>query len=383
MPRIAAVPGGFARAVGGEPFTPRGFNYIRLHNRWHDTFSPQRYDAQRADAMLADLHQHGFNVVRVFIDHNAGTGVVADRAARTLSPAYMDNVADFVARAAKHQVHVIAALLYLPQCDRFRTMVPPDDEQAAGGNQHLVRRGGIDAKAAYMAEFAAALKARNPALLPAIFAYELDNETHLNAAAPPFSLRSGIITGVNGQTYDAASEVDLQRLADDHVVSLADACVDAVQQVDPQAMVSVNVFTFAAVGRSGPNRLHTDKSSDRRFPARPLALVRSKIAYLDIHFYPFDGKTLDRDLASIEWPALKAACGKRGMPLIMGEYGAFRKNFDTSAQAVDAVRRHLQRVREMGFAGDLYWTYDCDEQPYLWNARSEEGAIFRMLSEFR
>lgn len=74
LPRIGPVSGRFVRAGDGQGVVPRGLNCIRLHNRWHDTFSPQRYDAGRAEAMLADLRKHGFNVVRVFIDPNAGAG---------------------------------------------------------------------------------------------------------------------------------------------------------------------------------------------------------------------------------------------------------------------------------------------------------------------
>jgi hypothetical protein len=140
------------------------------------------------------------------------------------------------------------------------------------------------------------------------------------------------------------------------------------------------VFTFRAVGRGGPGRLRRDKTKDARFPARPLALVGTKLSYLDIHFYPFNERTLDHDLKSIEFARLKAACEKRGLPLIMGEFGAFKSAYKTLPKAAAAMTRHLRRVYALGFTGYLYWTYDCDEQGFLWNARSGNGEILKALA---
>lgn len=39
------------------------------------------------------------------------------------------------------------------------------------------------------------------------------------------------------------------------------------------------------------------------------------------------------------------------------------------------MRRQAEISREMGFQGWLYWTYDCEEQAQLWNARSREDVI--------
>jgi len=383
MPRIAARDGRFVERETGREFRPRGFNYIRLRPAWHGTFSPARYEAARAEAMLADLQARGFNTVRVFIDHAAGEGVVASADAAELSPKFMANFFDFLARAARHRIYVVPALIHLPQCKRYSEIAGKAPARIGGTNVFYLHQGHIEAKARYAADFAAAVQAHDPALLPAIFAYELDNETHLQATAPPFSLASGTATPADGKTYDLASEAVLQQMADANVSRWADACRQAIRQVDPEALVSTNVFTFRAVGRSGPGRLRRDQSKDPRFPARPLALAETSLDYLDIHFYPFDDHTLDRDLESIEFEALKAACAKAGKPLVMGEFGAFKSPYKTLPDAAAAMQRHLRRVHRLGFVGFLYWTYDTDEQDFLWNAKSGSGEILEALAEVR
>ncbi|MFP4058189.1 MAG: cellulase family glycosylhydrolase [Candidatus Brocadiia bacterium] len=381
MARICVRDGRFVERESGRQFHPRGFSYIRLRPRWHGTFAPERYDAARAEAMLADVAAHGFNVVRVFIDHTPGEGVVASADAEELSPAFMAHVADFIGRARRHGVRVVPSLIHLPRCARTQALLGPGPERIEGVNRMLLHQGHIAAKATYVADFVAALEARDPALLPAVFAYELCNEAHFSAAAPPFSLDSGTVVPADGERYDLASEADLQRMADANAVRWAAQCARAIREVDPAAMVSANVFTFAAVGRGGPGRLRRDESSDPRFPVRPLALARSSLDYLDVHFYPFDERTLERDLRSIEFPQLRAACRAAGKPLVMGEFGAFKKAYPRLEGAAQAMARHARRVLDLGFAGYIYWTYDTDEQAFLWNAKSGEGdPILRALA---
>lgn len=388
LPRICVREGRFVEKVSGRPFVPRGFNYIRLipvnHPKGprptHGTFAPSHYDAKKVEAMFADLRQNGFNVVRVFIHHGYKEGIAGSKDSLELSPAYLANFIDFLKRGRRHGVYVIPALGWLPQSKGYLDLIGEKPKDIQGKNLYYLHRGFINAKAKYMADFARAIQKHDPDLLTTIFAYELENETHLVATQAPFSLTEGTCTPADGKTYDLTSAQELQKMADENVNLWADACVDAVHAVDPEVMVSTNVFTFRAVHRTGPGKLRTDQSEDERFPARPLALTRTKLDYLDIHFYPMDDKTLDRDLKSIEFDEFKKACDEKGIPLIMGEYGAFNFAYKTLDEAVVAMEKHLTRVRDLGFVGDIYWTYDCDEQDRLWNAKSGEGQIFKMLA---
>lgn len=378
LPRIAAGDGLFVERRGGRPFTPVGFNYIRLRPKWHGTFAPSVYDPRRAEAMLAEMQAGGFNTVRVFIDPAAKQGIVQARGAEGLSKPYLGRLVDFLSRARAHRVYVIPSLLALPCCKRYDDLVGRPRRHFGHANEMYFDDRFVRAKALYVADVLAAIQRADPDLLSTVLACELDNETHFFAHGEPFSRKEGTYKW-QGRSYDLADDEALQRLADAAVIRWADACVDAARRVDPHAMVSVNVFTFAAVGRSGPAALRRDKTQDRRFPARPVALTKTKLAYLDVHFYPFGAETLDRDVRSIEMDALRRACKARRKPLIMGEFGAFKKSYPTVRGAAGAMRRHLRRVRSLGFAGWLYWTYDTDEQPFLWNARSEGGEIYQAL----
>jgi hypothetical protein len=377
-PRIAVADGALVARPSGRRFHPRGFNYIRLRPKWHGTFAPGRYDPARAEAMVQDLARGGFNAVRVFIDPAAGAGVVASRSSRGLSKAYLSGFLDFLRRARRHGVYVVASLLALPACERYNAIAGRERRHFGHGNEMYFDPSMVRAKAQYCADFVAAVRSAGAALPAGLLACELDNETHFFAHAEPFSSRAAAHPW-GGRSYDLRDGNDLQALADEAVVRWADACVEAVRRVDPRVMVSVNVFTFRAVGRSGPGALRRDKSPDRRFPARPLALARSKIDYLDIHFYPFADDTLAADLRSIEFDRLAKACRQAGKPLIMGEFGAFKKAWPTLPAAAEAMTKHLRAVQARGFAGFLYWTYDTDEQPFLWNARNGKGEIFDAL----
>lgn len=387
LPRITVRSGQFVEAVSGKPFHPRGFNYIRLRTAgsgdqkflWHDTLNPATYSSARTEAMFADLERRGFTLVRIFLDHMTGAGFVAEAGAEGLSPAYMRNLLDFLERARAHRVYVIPCFCYLPDVAGYRGGAPP--ENVAGMNRPYLDPGYMRGKARYMADVCAAIKKHDPSLLSTVFAYELENESHFMATEPPFSLTSGTIHW-QGKTYDASRPEELQRLADDGIIAAVNAAAEAVKKVDRQAMVGASVFTFQAVGRTGPARLRDDKTPDGRFPARPLAIARSKSAYVDIHFYPMSETSLDGDYRSIEFPELRDACRKAGKPMIVGEIGCFRHVYKDVPTAAEGMRKSLARLQRDGFAGFLYWTYDNDEQSdHLWHALAGKGEIIAELEQ--
>ncbi len=384
LPRIAVRSGRFVVAATGEEFRPRGFNYIRLRRTapsgghlWHDTLNPATYDGTRAERMFADLHQRGFNVVRIFLDPLPGAGFVEKAGAADLSAGYLGCLFDFLSRARSHRVYVILCFCYLPDRQSYNVGAPPP--HIAGGNQQYLHPGYVQAKARWMADVCAAIEKHDPELSSTVFAYELENESHYEATEPPFSLTSGVVRW-NGKTYDASKAEDLQRLADDGIVYAINAAHEAVRKVDPRALVGASVFTFRAVGRSGPGRLRDDKTQDPRFPARALAIARSKSAYVDVHFYPMNDRNLDEDYASIEFETLETECIRKGKPRIVGEIGAFKFAYKDLASASAAMERSLRRLDSDGWVGFLYWTYDNEEQSdMLWEATAGDGLMLRTL----
>ena len=385
LPRIAVRGGRFVETGTFRPFVPRGFNYIRLRtfekdgakHLWHDTLNPVTYSPERTEAMFLDVQKRGFNVVRIFLDPMPEFGFVEKAGAEGLSTKYMRNLLDFLERARSHGVYVIPCFCYLPDAARYRTGPPPDGIR--GGNQQYLHPEHAEMRARYMADVCAAIKKHDPALLSTVFAYELENESHFMATEPPFSSTAGTVQW-GSQEYDASNPADLQRLADDGIIAAVASAHRQVTRVDREALIGASVFTFRAVGRHGPGRLREDKTPDPRFPARPLAIARSKSAYVDIHFYPVKPDTLDGDYRSIEFPQLREACRKAGKPMIVGEIGAFKFAYADLPSAAEAMRISLDRLFKDGFTGFLYWTYDNMEQSdMLWEALAGNGEIMAVL----
>jgi hypothetical protein len=117
-----------------------------------------------------------------------------------------------------------------------------------------------------------------------------------------------------------------------------------------------------------------------RIPFRPLAILRSKADFLDLHFYPADAKGWERDLASVEFDEVRKLAKELGKPLFVGEFGSFKRTFQTPESAAVWMGELAGRFQERGFAGWLYWTYDTHEQgDELWHACERDGMIYGQL----
>jgi O-glycosyl hydrolase len=121
-------------------------------------------------------------------------------------------------------------------------------------------------------------------------------------------------------------------------------------------------------------------------PARPLALARSDLSYVDIHWYVPTVAELDRQLAggegvNIEFEELLRVCEERGKPLFCGEVGFIREWHDSAAEVAELAPKAIGRMMKRGFRGYCYWTYDTEEQEPLYHAMTDGGVIFRALAE--
>jgi hypothetical protein len=387
LQRIAVHKGHFIKKDTGKIFTPQGFNYIRLRKfpgtpeaLWHDTFNPERYNPDETNTLFSHLKENGFNVVRVFIDHLPKQGIVESVESSHLSKSYMNNVSDFLSRAKDAGIYVILTFPWFPDSPAYHRIDQQKPESKPYHNASFFHPMYIDIKTRYLTDFVKTLKELDPDLLNTIFAWELENETHFCIDEFPFTLNDKNFFFLDS-SYDLTKPGEKQRLADDAVRNWADLCVRAFRKHDKNALVAANVFSFRAVGRSGPVSHFKENSPDRRFPARPLTLLKSSIDFLDIHLYATADveDSLKKDLESLEFSLVKKECQKLGKPVIMGEFGAFKERFPDLNDAAKAMQKQARRSRELGFEGWLYWTYDCNEQVRLWNARSEEDVILNAL----
>jgi hypothetical protein len=375
LPRICARDGKFVEKGSNKEFRPVGFQYIRiLPEGPHYVFAPSKYDAARVEAMLADLQKNGFNIVRVFV------GAYEITAGEGLSEAFFDKVSDFIERATRHKVYVLPVVDWIPGCSRYESIRAKARRDVDGMQRLFLDPATMEAKSLYLKDFVSMVKKRCPRLMSTIFAYELENEVCIDTDKPPFSQATGTFTYAQ-KSYDLADERSLQELLDTAIIGNSNKLAAAIRSVDPEAMVAYSVFTYAAVGRTGPGKLRTDKSPDKRCPLRPLALAKSGLSYVDIHFYGPAPDALDRDLRSVEWDELKSVCRAKGKPILAGEYGVPSPMTSDGKQAAYVATWFLQNLLSKGVKGGIFWTYDCDEQSGLRNSKQFDGAIFKGLAE--
>lgn len=398
--RIAVRDGAFVDVATGAPFTPLGVNYFRVGEIGpgkigHATFSRRYYDRPFVEKMMADVAAWGFNTVRTFHVYHVGEdGILDSPQAREIAPAYLDNVVHFLRQARTHGIRVIFTWdIWLPPSEWWRSEplpgeadcdLRPDWDPAQGLNAFRLHRGSVRTRANAIVALIEALRARDPGLLPVVMAWELENEVYLSAEKAPFSDREGEFTFA-GRSYEPACDAQTQALMDDVLVQWANLCVEAIRRADPDTLVSAGVFSFAAVGRGGPGTLSQDRTRDVRIPARLLALLRSRLDYVDLHLYAWRtpertvGEHLERNLASVEWDEVQARARELGKPVMCGECGVYA-NYLRSAPnwqvinhdlGVQCFREHTLGLREHGLAGALYWPYGNpdstpgDENPAL------------------
>jgi len=395
LPRIAArsasPAGQFYNTATGATFTPSGSNYIRLDylsgKEYHCTFTTGFYDSTQAENALSFMHSCGYNVVRVFIDpgdgaHQAmgryGTGGPASTNSATLYGPYLANFVDFLERATRYGIYVIPVLNYVP-CNTYYNSLCDIGRPAniTSSNTFYLYAGAVDSKAQYVRQFVQSVKAADSgALLPTVFAYELQNEAGCDTVDGPFNLHSGMVSTQDGMTYDMASPSSRQQCQDSNTNRWISRCVDSIKTVDSQAMVGCSVFTFAAVGKPGPNGLMPVSGADERYPARPYWLDRSTLSYIDLHEYPQGAAwSLSNDLNSSEFSSIDLT----SKPVLQGEFGASRGIYPDSTSAAYAMRDQANNTKSRGFAGHLLWTWDDDTEPF-WTMLDNNGAINGVLA---
>lgn len=365
--------------ASGRAFAPRGFNYIRLApGRGHNTFDPESYNGAEINQALERWQADGFNVVRVFLNGFAQQrGSMASRGRPGLSAGYIANVADFLDRARRHDIAVMLCTESFPRVAPYSDKLTSVPSTISRGNAEYLDSAHIDAKARYLSDLISALRSARPGCPDAVFSYDLQNELCFQASAP-FTLDTGTVVAANGQTYRLPDQ--RQQLADDSVVYFINRLADAIHQVHPTALVSASVFTYAAVGRSGPGDFTVKQARwQNRIPFRPRAILDSKADFLDLHFYSANVPALERDLVSVEFEQVRRLARRRDRPLFVGEFGAFKSAFAAPDAAAEWMTQLTTEFTKRGFAGWLYWTYDTHEQDnQLWHAC--KGPIYQALS---
>jgi hypothetical protein len=345
----------------GIAFTPRGFNLIRLAGGHHSTLSVGHYDPDATEHAFARMQASGYNTVRLFLDTYPG-GLPGT--ATPLSGEFMDNAADFLARAAAHGIKVLFTTDWLPE-GNSNAYAFETDPLIDNVNSLYLSKGGVAANERFFADFARGLVGRG-ARLDALLAYELRNELYFTDKYPPFSLKSGTVTTANGKTYDMASSKAQMRMIEENLVYWIDRMRAAILAVDPTALVTIGFFQ-----PKGPN---TSRVGDDRLIETQAAILSSTADFIDLHGYPGGDLNLRQIVENFKLPKATAK------PILMGEFGAEHRAYGTIGDAVRTLVQWQIESCSYGFDGWLVWTWDALEQPELWNALDKSGAIEQALA---
>jgi hypothetical protein len=321
------------------------------------------------------MNQLGYNWVRVFVDQGDvdRTDGINGNGTTPLSAPYIANMVDFVQRAGSLGVYVMLTTNGLPVNSYFGALAGPLPAWCGFDNADPLVPARVAAWAQFVALLATAMLQGLGGDSSPIFAYSVANEACYLDNEPPFSASSGNITTADGLSYDMAVPASRQQCADANAVHWSSSLAAAIHAVDPGVMVTVGVFTFQAVGKSGPNGI-LPEGTDPRHPFRAAVMTQfASLDYLDVHIYPVSSTwTLAADLATEEWPAVDFA----RMPVAMAEFGAFNfvfANLTSAAAAMVALQRDSCAAN---FSAWALWTWDTWEQEgFLYDAVQGNSTI--------
>jgi len=353
----------------GEKFFPRGNNYVRLDPQkredgsiqtYHSVFDPGLYDKQELTIALKEMHDLGYNIVRVFISQNT-IGTDNDG----LNKETMGNIIDFLQLSKEYHLYVIFTQDWLPGGKYGRILSEDCCETFDMNNANFLPQAGLQANIAYFQDFANYL-IDHDAPIDMVFSYELRNEMFFDMDFPPLSMASGQVTALDGNTYDMSSMEDKKRMIDNNVVLWIDKVRTAILEIDPTALVSVGFFW--------PQEPNPARVGDERYINTGPAIWESQLDFIDLHPYPAGELTF---LQYVENFGIKDMQEK---PIIMGEFGASTNEVPSVSKAVSILMDWQVQSCEYGFDGWLLWTWDIYENNDFYSAKSDQGQIGEALA---
>jgi hypothetical protein len=392
LPRIAIrqQPTGpvFYETTSGERFTPQGVNWVKLEigdQKWpaNVSFSPGYFKAhfeeiRRSIQAMAKL---GYNVIRIRLD---AKGISGPKNGKGLDPKYVDNLINFIRMANQENIYVLLTGQWLPENYYSIAYTKPDARifsQTSGVNQLLLSKELTRAFGQYESDLIGKIKEQAPELLSGVFAFDIWNEQSFSAKDLPFSKLTGTFISDDGKTYDLSDWRSRQDLADDASSRWVNEVTSAIKSVDPAMLVTSSVFDPLEVRRTGYDGVYLSGSSwgDWRQPFRLKALEKTNLDFLEIHPYPHAlNYSFASDLESLEFPKLK-----RNKPILIGEFGTFKKDFPRINDAIAVAKSFLAQACREGLSGWLFWTWDTYEQNRkddLWNMTDNDFAIANAIS---
>lgn len=360
--------GEFYDRTTGEQFVPRGNNYVRLDPQlredggsqiYHSVFDPGLYDRPEITAAFQEMHDLGYNTVRVFVSQNT------IGSSGGLNPETMNNIIDFLQLAREYQLFIIFTQDWLPG-GKYGSILNQDCcENFTMMNVHFLTPAGLKANQVYFQDFVRYLLDHN-APVEMIFSYQLRNELFFDMNFPPLSFESGLVTALNGETYDMSSLAEKHRMADENMVLWIDGVRQSILELDATALVSVGFFW--------PQEPNPARIGDPRYINTAPAIWESQADFIDLHPYPGSELTLAQYVENFGMQ------GTQEKPILMGEFGVTTSAFPSVSQAASLLMNWQVESCQYGFDGWLLWTWDIYENHEFYSAKSGDGEIGQVLA---
>ncbi len=321
---------------GGEAYGHSTFNVLGQNDPSHFA----EYDPDEAETILTQMENAGYNLVRVYLSHFRHQ--LEDPSGPGIHREYILNVVDFLQRAQQHGILVWFSFSHhLPVDYHPASSGDPDFEQT---NAYYWTQNWIDARKNLMADFISALNAES-APMTSIFAYSL-NEPHFIESQKPLSYTSGLVTPVNGTTYDMASTVDREQMMEDGMNFFLSEIRATVSNAHPGAFFTAGFFRPDAL--AGPN-------DDRIIVPAARFLDDSAVSFIDVHIHLHDtvGLSVEQHMQEMELTT------NPELPLVIGEYSnSLIADVSTATEAADRLEAMLADLHDVGGDGSLLWSWN-------------------------
>ncbi len=335
----------------GKEFVVRGANFIQLVDaggHFEDRLlSTSVWDPEAFRTDMQILSSRGYNTVRIFFDScNAGPTCIADPSGSGLVGAYLDNMVEAMRIAKEEGIFLQLTSNDIPDNGGYGDMANRESGETMAGyrNAHMLTASGHAAAHLYWRDLMAGLVARH-APFDAVLGWELLNEQWLFSMQPPLSLTSGLVEATAvGQTYDMSQPAAKRQMVADSLLAYIQDLRQVIRSQDPTALVTMGFFA-----PQFPNP--TSIGGDWYVDTASLIEREADLDYYDFHAYPGS----DIPLAKIAQNF--GMVGYDAKPIVMGELGAFRSQYDSAEAAARVTAQWIADSCPLGFDGWLYWTY--------------------------
>lgn len=196
-----------------------------------------------------------------------------------------------------------------------------------------------------------------------------------------------------GRSTTLTTKTTGQAAADISLRVWAEEAIHAARSIDPDALVTLGLFTFQAVGKdsSSAHGLQPDTSvKDVRVPARP-SVLGDILPVLDVHVYQVPGPpsspwNLATDLASSDWASTASKPAvilmRDGRVLCISTQSSCLPHCKRCSCSYGCATTGFMCITASSACCSGHWL-DTWEQPRIWNMNSAPELFIQLSSAAR